>query len=166
VSTTGITRYIRFREPKALEAWESRQAREHGKVVIGVCTVQANIGVTMSHAAFMSGTMDNDSSCEAGNISFPKGKTLGGDRRCTLREKFTRLNELTGSITLPSGVQARASDKSLVDSLEGTVVWEYVSMACPQTIVQLYRGLMKVYMNQSGVYEGATAVVEHQDKYL
>jgi hypothetical protein len=127
--------------------------------------VQANIGVTMSHAAFMSGTMDNDSSCKAGNISFPKGKTLGGDRRRTLREKFTRLNELTGSITLPSGVQAQASDKSLVDSLEGTVVWEYVSMACPQTIVQLYRGLMKVYMNQLGVYEGATAVVEHQDKY-
>jgi hypothetical protein len=42
----------------------------------------------------------------------------------------------------------------MVDSLEGTVVWECDSMACPQTIVQLYRGLMKVYMNQSGVYEG------------
>jgi hypothetical protein len=37
-------------------------------------------------------------------------------------------------------------------------------MACPQTIVQLYRGMMKVYLNQSGVYEGLTAVVEHQDK--
>jgi hypothetical protein len=61
-------------------------------------------------------------------------------------------------------VQARVSDKSLVDSLEGTVVWEYDLMACPQTIVQLYRGLMKVYVNQSGIYEGTTAVVEHQDK--
>jgi hypothetical protein len=37
-------------------------------------------------------------------------------------------------------------------------------MACPQTIVQLYRGVMTVCVNQSGVYEGATAVVEHQDK--
>jgi hypothetical protein len=37
-------------------------------------------------------------------------------------------------------------------------------MACPQTIVQLYRGLTTVYVNQSGVYEGATVVVEHQDK--
>jgi hypothetical protein len=37
-------------------------------------------------------------------------------------------------------------------------------MACPQMIVQLYRGLMKVYVNQSAAYEGATAVVEHQDK--
>jgi hypothetical protein len=37
-------------------------------------------------------------------------------------------------------------------------------MACPQTIVQLYKGLMKVYTNQSGVYEGEVAVVEHRDK--
>jgi hypothetical protein len=34
-------------------------------------------------------------------------------------------------------------------------------MACPQMIVQLYKGLMKVYLNQSGKYEGATALVEH-----
>jgi hypothetical protein len=56
------------------------------------------------------------------------------------------------------------SDKSLVDSLEGTVVWEYDLMACPQMIVHLYLGLMKVYTNQSGIYEGSTAVVEHKDK--
>jgi hypothetical protein len=72
----------------------------------------------------------------------------------TLREEFARLNEFTGSLTLTSGVQARAGDKSMVDSLEGTVVWEYDSVACPQTIVQLYRGLMKVYVNWSGAYEG------------
>jgi hypothetical protein len=99
--------------------------------------------------------MDDDSNCEAGIISFPNVKTLGGQTaqgfyEITLREEFTRLNELTRSITLSSGVQARASDKSLVDSLEGTVVLEYDSKACPQTIVQLYRGLMKVYVNQSG----------------
>jgi hypothetical protein len=57
-----------------------------------------------------------------------------------------------------------AGDKSIVDSLEGTVVWEYDSMACPQTIIRLYRGMMKVYVNQSNVYEGSTAVVEHHDK--
>ncbi len=50
-----------------------------------------------------------------------------------------------------------------MDSLEGTVVWEYDSMACPQTIVQLYKGLMKVYANQSGVYEGGVAMVEHRN---
>ncbi len=57
-----------------------------------------------------------------------------------------------------------AGDKSIVDSLEGTVVWEYDSMACPQTIVRLYRGMMKAYVNQSNTYEGSTVVVEHQEK--
>jgi hypothetical protein len=74
------------------------------------------------------------------------------------------LNELTRSLTLTSGEQATAGDKSIVDSLEGTVVWEYDSMACPQTIVRLYRGMMKAYVNQSNTYEGSTVVVEHQHK--
>jgi hypothetical protein len=74
----GITRYILFREPKVLEAWECRQARMHGKVVIGGSTVQATIRATTSHAMFLSGAMDDDSNYEAGIISFPKGKTLSG----------------------------------------------------------------------------------------
>jgi hypothetical protein len=67
-------------------------------------------------------------------------------------------------LTLTSGVQAAAGHKSLVDCLEGTVVWEYDPMACPQTIVRLYRGMMKAYVNQSNMYKGSTVVVEHQDK--
>jgi ABC-type transporter MlaC component len=35
-------------------------------------------------------------------------------------------------------------------------------MACPQVIVQLYKGLMKVYTNQTNVYKGSRAVVEHK----
>jgi hypothetical protein len=103
---------------------------------------------------FLSGSMDDDSNCESWIISFLNGKTLSGQAaqgsyEITLREEFTRKNELTGSITLSSGIQGRVSDKSLVESLEGTVVWEYDSMACQQTIVKLYKGLMKVYTNQS-----------------
>ncbi len=80
--------------------------------------------------------MDNDRNCETGIISFPNGKTLGGQKaqglyEVTLREEFARLNELTGSLTLTWGVQVQAGDKSIVDSLEGTVVWEYDSMAFP-----------------------------------
>jgi hypothetical protein len=61
-------------------------------------------------------------------------------------------------------VQARVSDKSLVDRLEGTMVWKYHLMACPQIIVQLYRGLMKIYTNRMNIYQRSTTVVEHKDK--
>jgi hypothetical protein len=37
-------------------------------------------------------------------------------------------------------------------------------MACLQTIVRLYRGMMKAYVNQTNTYEGSMVVVEHQDK--
>jgi hypothetical protein len=65
---------------------------------------------------------------------------------------------------LSLGIQALVSDKSLVDSLEGTVVWEYDLMTCPQMIVQRCKGLMKIYTNQTNIYEGSTAEVEHKDK--
>jgi hypothetical protein len=66
--------------------------------------------------------MDDDSNCEVGIISFPNGKTLGGQTAQGLYEimfskEFARLNALTGSIMLSSGVQACVSDESLVDSL-------------------------------------------------
>jgi hypothetical protein len=51
------------------------------------------------------------------------------------------------------------SDKSLVDSREGTIIWEYNLM-----IVQLYKGLMKIYANQTSIYEGSSVVVEHKGK--
>ncbi len=60
-------------------------------------------------------------------------------------------------------MQAAAGYKSIVDSLEGMVVWEYDPMAGPQTTVRLYRGMMKAYENQTNTYEGST-IVEHQDK--
>jgi hypothetical protein len=76
---------------------------------------------------FLSGGLDDDSSCEVGAVTLQSGKLLTGMAsqglyEITLREEFARMNELTGSLTLTSGVQARAADKSLSDSLEGTVV--------------------------------------------
>jgi hypothetical protein len=91
---------------------------------------------------FLASGLDDDSRCEVGIVPFPDGKALSGQAaqglyEIMLREEFARLNELTGSVTLASGVQVAAGDKSIVDSLEGTVVWEYDSMACPQTFVRL-----------------------------
>jgi hypothetical protein len=168
-SSSDATWYIQFRKPNLLEAWERRKAVAHRKVVLNGHTIQATIGATVSHAIFLSGNLDDNSNCEAGVISFPNCKTMGGQaaqglHKITLREEFAKMNELTSSIMLLSGVQARVSDKSLLDSLEGTLVWEYDPLASPQIIVQLYKGLIKVYTNQINIYEGSIAVVEHKNK--
>jgi hypothetical protein len=168
-SAAGVKQYIRFRELRPLEAWECRQARLNGQIHINGKVLKGKVGATASHTMFLTGGLDDESRCEVGIVTLPDGKVLNGQvaqglYKITLREEFARLNELTGSLTLTSGVQAAAGDKSIVDSLEGTIVWEYDSMACPQTIVRLYRGMMKAYVNQTNRYEGSTVVVEHQDK--
>jgi hypothetical protein len=58
---------------------------------------------------FLAGGLDDKSNCEVGIITFPNGQTLGGQPaqglyEITLREEFARLNDLTGSLTLTSGV--------------------------------------------------------------
>jgi hypothetical protein len=128
-SAAGVTRYLKFRKLKPLEAWECRKARRSGQLLINGRPVEGKIGATVSHTMFLAGDLDDDSNCEAGTVTLRDGTVLGGMAsqglyEITLREEFARMNELTGSLTLTSGIQARAADKSIADSLEGTVVWE------------------------------------------
>jgi hypothetical protein len=117
-SAAGVTRYLKFRELKPLEAWECRMARKTGKLAINGRTVKGKTGVTVSHSMFLSGGLDDDSSCEVGAVTLQSGKLLTGMAsqalyEITLREEFARMNELTGSLTLTSGVQARAGQEPL-----------------------------------------------------
>jgi hypothetical protein len=54
-SAAGVTRYIQFRELKLLEAWECRQARRSGKIVINGQTLEGKIGATASHSMYLAG---------------------------------------------------------------------------------------------------------------
>jgi hypothetical protein len=132
-SAAGVTRYLKFRELKPLEAWECRKARKNDLLLINGRPISGKIGATLSHTMFLAGDLDDESNCEVGKVTLRDGKVLGGMAsqglyEITLREEFARMNELTGSLMLTSGVQARAADKSIADSLEGTVVWEYDPM--------------------------------------
>ncbi len=98
--------------------------------------MKGKIGATASHSMYLAGGLDDDIRCEVGIVTLPNDKVLNGQvaqglYEFSLREEFARLNELTGSLTLTSGVQAAAGDKSIVDRLEGTVVWEYDSYGLP-----------------------------------
>jgi hypothetical protein len=112
-SAAGVKRYIRFRELRPLEAWECGQARLNGQVFINGKTIAGKVGATISHTMFLSGGLDVKSRCEVGTVTLPDGRVLSGQvaqglYEITLREEFARLNELTGSLTLTSGVQAAA----------------------------------------------------------
>ncbi len=138
----------------------------HGKVALSGNTIQVAIGATVSNSVVLSGNMDDNSNCKAGIINFLTLK----------QEEVTQLQDHTnGGVCQDEGVDrnnhhrvfqdtTEMVDKSLVDSLEGTMVWDYDSVAYPRMVVQLYEGLIKIYMNQANILEGSTAVVECKEK--
>ncbi len=56
------------------------------------------------------------------------------------------------------------TDRALVDSGEGTFVWEHSKDACPDTLVSLYRGPIKVLTNSTASFTDGTAIVSGRDK--
>jgi hypothetical protein len=77
-SAAGVTRYIRFRELKPLEAWECRKVRRSGQLTINGRMVKGKLGATASHSMFLSGGLDDESRCEVGMVTLPNGKVLNG----------------------------------------------------------------------------------------
>ena len=57
-------------------------------------------------------------------------------------------------------------DQSVTDSREGTLVWNAEDVSCPDTLTQLYRGDIKVYVNSSLTpsLENGLAVLEKMDQ--
>jgi hypothetical protein len=70
------------------------------------------------------------------------------------------------TISFSSSTQTSAPEKILADGQEKTFKRESDSLACTQTVIQLYRGWMKVYMytNQNNELEGSTAIADHRNE--
>ncbi len=78
----------------------------------------------------------------------------------SVRMEWARVNEVSGMITTTSGLIAPVTDRSMMDTQDGTYVWEYSQEDCPDSIVQLYLGSIKVLSNSSTSYVGGLAIVE------
>ncbi len=81
-----------------------------------------------------------------------------------MRIEWARVDEVSGMITTTSGLIAPVTDRSMMDTQDGTYVWEYSQEDCPDSIVQLYLGSIKVLSNSSIFYVGGLAIVEGSEK--
>ncbi len=98
----------------------------------------------------------------------PGGRKIGGQAtqaiyKITVLEEYAKLNNLTGTLTVASGISAKVGDLSLADTTEGTYVWTHQE-ECPRTLVQLYRGPTKIFSNRSNTLEGGLALMEDRPK--
>ncbi len=96
----------------------------------------------------------------------PGRRKIGGQAiyEITVLEEYAKLNDLTSTITLASGISAKVADLSLSDSVEGTYVWTHLEEECSRTQVQLYRVPIKIFSNHSSTLEGGLALMEDKAK--
>jgi hypothetical protein len=79
-------------------------------------------------------------------------------------QEWARANDLTGTIKLLEYLMGTTTDRTLVDSGEGTYVWDYSQDACPNMLVSLYRGRIKVLTNLTASFTDGTDIVAGRDK--
>ncbi len=79
-------------------------------------------------------------------------------------EEYAKLNDLTGTIIMASGLTAKVADLCLTDLGEGTFVWTHTEEECPRTLVQLFREPIKMFSNWSSTLEGRLALMEDKVK--
>ncbi len=65
--------------------------------------------------------------------------------KITALEECAKINDLTGIITVASGVTARLADLSLADTVGGIYIWTHLEEESLWTLVQLYKGTIKIF---------------------
>jgi hypothetical protein len=61
----------------------------------------------------------------------------------SFRMEWARVNGVSGMITTTSGLIGPVTDRSMMDTQDGTYVWKYSQEDCPDSVVQLYLGRIK-----------------------
>ncbi len=93
-----------------------------------------------------------------------KSQTASAMYEIYVRQEWARANDLMGTIKLSEYLMGTTTDRTLVDSGEGTYVWDYSQDACPDTLVSLYRGRIKVLTNSTATFTDGTAIMSERDK--
>ncbi len=114
------------------------------------------------------GGLENYGNCRVG-VFHLNGVTLESQVASAMyeiyvRQEWARANDLTGTIKLTEYLVGTTTDRALMDLGEGTYVWEHSKDACPDTLVSLYRGRIKVLTNSTASFTDGTAIVSGRDK--
>jgi hypothetical protein len=67
-------------------------------------------------------------------------------------------------LKLAESLRATTTYRAVVDSGKGIFVWDYTQDACPDTIVKLFVGPIKVLANSTMSFTEGTAIVSGRDQ--
>jgi hypothetical protein len=151
-----------------IEPADYRQAAKTGRFKLNRKDYPFKMNVRRAIIVHLVGGLNNDGNCEVGLYEV-NGVPLRNQMATAMYEiyvclEWARANNLTGTIKLSEYLMGTTTDRTLVDSGEGTYVWDYSQDACPDTLVSLYRGRIKVLTNSTASFTDGTAIVAGRDK--
>ncbi len=146
-SRAGVVQYLKFREPLTIEPSDCRILAKTYKIKINSKEQDFEMGVTTSFSTYLKGGLDVGNNCEVGVYEVNKVE-LGGQvtqaiYEVNIRQEWAKVNDLTGTLKLAESLRTATTNRAVVDSGEGTFVWDNAQDACPYTIVKLYIGLSR-----------------------
>ncbi len=167
-SRTGPERYAKFHDPIVIEPADCRMAAKTGRFKLIGKDYPFKMNVRNAVIVHLVGSLDNYGNCEVGLFEI-NGVTLKNQMATAMYEiyvcqEWARANDMTGTIKLSEYLMGTTTDRNLVDSGEGTYVWDHSKDACPDMLVSLYRGRIKVLTNSTAFFTDGTAIVAGRDK--
>lgn len=167
-SAAGVTRYLKFREPYTVEPRDCRAARNTGKLAVRGRVFNATIGTTTSHTIWLSGGLSTTGRCSVAPLRVGESLELEGQAaqaayEITLSLENAYLHDLSGRLRIGApNIIATYGDGSTVDSREGTFTWDNNEAdSCPNNLVNLYSGPIKVLSNSSDNLAHGFALIEN-----
>jgi hypothetical protein len=159
---------VKFHTPLTIEPSDCRLSAKLGRIKIKGKEHPFEMGVKTDFSVYLVGGLDAQGNCEVGAYEVD-GEMLTGQvvlaaYEVDIRQEWARTNDLIGTIKLSEALVAMTMDRATVDSGEGTYVWDYSQDACPDTLVSLYTGPIKVLTNSTTTFTDGTAIVSGRDK--
>jgi hypothetical protein len=160
--------FAKFHYPIVIEPVDCWQAAMAGRFKLGGKGYPFEMNIRRSVIVDLVGGLDNNGNCEVGLYEV-NGVPLKSQMATVMyeiyvRQEWVRANDLTGTIKLSEYLMGTTRDQTLVDSEEGTYVWDYSQDGCPDMLVSLYRGRIKVLTNSPASFTDGTAIVAGRDK--
>ncbi len=167
-SGAGVPRYVKFRTPLTIEPTDCRISAKLGKIKISGKEHPFEMGVKTDFSVYLVGGLDAQGNCEVGayevNGVMLTSQVVQASYEVDIKQEWARANDLTGTIKLTESLVATTTDRATVDSGEGTYVWDFSQDACPDMLVSLYSGPIKVLTNSTMTFTDGTAIVSGRDK--
>jgi hypothetical protein len=161
-SASRVAQYLKFWEPVLVDPAICRRVfKDKGVIQLPTGVFRAKIGTTASYAHFIAGSLDDNHNCATGTLEYVEKPADIKQPRRPLRSRW--LKELAKYQTLPvkSGymmIRWRTAVSWICS--KGHMWWSQPAVACPDNLVQLFRGTVQIYAINMTSFVGGLALLE------